>query len=384
MSDQSSPALPKWPFYLGDLLLLLVAGLIYWQGNHAPWQGQLRFLPWEAWALVACVALGATLGVWPHLLEHRAAARLAEAQHLDHAVLQVQNIEAVARQISSATAGWQAVQDDATKAVQSAAEIAESITTEARSFQDFLAKANETEKNHLRLEVEKLRRGEAEWLQVLTRILDHTYAIHQAAVRSGQPGLMEQLDHFQRACRDAARRVGLVPFVASAGEAFSPQTHQLADADAPVPPDPVVADTLAPGIRYQGRVARLPLVALKGAREDGSDLSLRAINHRREQIGITPPITHPASPPSDPAPSAKEPARAEPPEEVATSGAFPDPEPRRETGLEPGTFSGNEAAEADEPQDPAAEAEVPAEGDPASPGGREPKRAGPEQESLDF
>ena len=324
MSDQNSPALPKWPFYLGDLVLLLAAGLIYWQGDHAPWQGHLRFLAWEAWALVACVALGAALGVWPHLLEHRATSRLAEAQHLDHAVLQVQNIESVAHQISSATANWQAVQDEATKAVQSAREIAESMTTEARAFQDFLQKANETEKNHLRLEVEKLHRAETEWLQVLTRILDHTYAIHLAATRSGQPGLIEQLGHFQRACRDAARRVGLVPFVAPPGEPFDLKTHQLADANAPLPPEPVVADTVATGIRYQGQVARLPLVTLKGAREERSDLSLRAINNRREQVGIATPIAPPASPAADAEPPANDLANGDTAETADATPTDPD------------------------------------------------------------
>jgi len=304
----------------------------------------------------------------------------------------VQNIESVARQISSATANWQAVQDDATKAVQAAREIAESMATEARSFQDFLAKANETEKNHLRLEVEKLRRAEAEWLQVLTRVLDHTYAIHLAAVRSGQPRLIEQLDHFQRACREAARRVGLVPFVAPPGEPYDPKTHQLSDANAPLPPEPVVADTLAPGIRFQGRVARLPLVTLKGTREERSDLSLRAINHRREQIGIATPITQPGSPAGEPEPPAEEPAPTEPAEPLAAAGsseALPDPEtaPESEPGLD--TPSGAETSNTSDSPGQDEATEVGASESLASEEAREAKRDGPEkdgsqQESLGF
>jgi len=387
MSDQRSPALPKWPFYLGDLLLLLAAGLIYWQGDHAPGQGHLRFFPWEAWALVTCVALGATLGVWPHLLHYRASARVAEAQHLDHAVLQVQNIEGVARQISSATANWQAVQDDTTKAVQAAREIAESMAAEAQSFQDFLQKANETEKNHLRLEVEKLRRAEAEWLQVLTRILDHTYAIHLAAVRSSQPGLIEQLGHFQRACRDAARRVGLVPFVAPPGEPYDPKTHQLTDANAQLPLEPVVADTVATGIRYQGQVARLPLVTLKGGREEQSDLSLRAINHRREQLGIATPIARPVRLAAKPGPPAGEAAAAEPVEEgaaVEPSEAVPDRETAPESEPEPNPPPGDEVPEASESCDPVEAAKAAADVRTASEETREPNRGGPQQEPLGF
>jgi hypothetical protein len=336
MSDQNPPGLPEWPFYLGDLLLLGVAGLIYWQGDHAPWQGHLRFFPWEAWALVACVIAAAVLGVLPHLLAHRAATRVAEAQHLDHALLQVQNIEAVARQITGATANWQGVQDDATKAVQSAREIAESIATEARAFQDFLAKANETEKSHLRLEVEKLRRAEGEWLQVLTWILDHTYAIYMAALRSGQPGLTEQLNRFQRASHDAARRVGLVPFAVPAGEAYDPKAHQLADPQAPLPAEPVIAETIGLGIRFQGRVVRQPAVTLRGVRDERSDLSLRDINQRREQIGLAAPLAGAGSAP-EPEPVADDPSAESPGAETSESvpGSETLPESQPEANGEP-------------------------------------------------
>jgi len=75
----------------------------------------------------------------------------------------------------------------------------------------------------LRLEVEKLRRVESEWLQVAVRMLDHVYALHQGACRSGQPHLIEQVGSFQNACRDAARRVGVTPFTANEGEPFDAQ-----------------------------------------------------------------------------------------------------------------------------------------------------------------
>jgi len=44
---------------------------------------------------------------------------------------------------------------------------------------------NDSEKTTLRLEVEKLRRGELEWLQALVHILDHVFALHTAAMHSG-------------------------------------------------------------------------------------------------------------------------------------------------------------------------------------------------------
>jgi hypothetical protein len=121
-------------------------------------------------------------------------------------------------QIAAATDQWALVQDatkgSAEKTAAGAHEIAERMAAEIREFNEFQAKLNDSEKAALRLEVEKLRRTEGEWMQVVVRILDHIFALHNAAARSGQPELAEQIAHFQNACRDAARRVGLTPFVA--------------------------------------------------------------------------------------------------------------------------------------------------------------------------
>jgi len=203
MSQRTEPRLPKLPFVFADIVLLGVACLIFWR-SQAP------MTPWDMFFCAASVALGAVLCVAPFLLEYRAATKLTEADRLADAVLQIENIEIIGRQINHATANWQAAHEQANKSVEAAREIAESITAEARSFSEFLKKSNETEKNHLRLEVDKLRRAESEWLQILVRILDHIFALNQAAVHSGQANLVKQLDQFQNACRDISRRVGLV------------------------------------------------------------------------------------------------------------------------------------------------------------------------------
>src|SRR2546422_3315825 len=223
MSQRTELRLSKLPFVFADLVLLGVAYLIFWR-SQAP------MTPWEMFFCAASVALGAVLCVAPFLLEYRAAMKLSEADRLANAILQIENIEIIGRQINLATANWQAAHEQADKTVEAAREMAASITAEARSFSEFLKKANETEKNHLRLEVDKLRRAESEWLQILVRILDHIFALNQAAVRSGQGNLAEQIGQFQNACRDIARRVGLVPFVAIAGEPFDSKVHQLSDA----------------------------------------------------------------------------------------------------------------------------------------------------------
>ena len=72
------------------------------------------------------------------------------------------------------------------------------MAAEVREFSEFMQKMNDSEKAALRLEIEKLRRGEGEWLQVLVRILDHVFLLHAAAMRSGQPKLVGQISQFSK------------------------------------------------------------------------------------------------------------------------------------------------------------------------------------------
>jgi hypothetical protein len=85
------------------------------------------------------------------------------------------------------------VQEGADKVARTSKEIAERMSAEAKAFMEFMQKANDSEKANLRLEVDKLRRSETDWLQVLVRMLDHVYALHLGAIRSGQPALIAQL-----------------------------------------------------------------------------------------------------------------------------------------------------------------------------------------------
>jgi hypothetical protein len=128
-----------------------------------------------------------------------------------------------------------------------------------------MQKASDSEKATLRLEVEKLRRGEGQWLQVLVNLLDHVFALYQAGSRSGQPNLEAQLGRFQEACRDVVRRVGLVPFEAQTDEPFDPAKHQLPDDDPPPAPDARVGQTLAAGYAFQGQLVRRSLVVVRPA-----------------------------------------------------------------------------------------------------------------------
>jgi len=255
MSDLNAPPLAKWPFFLGDAVLLGMAIFI-------TYQCKLPLGHWELCFVVLCVAGGMLLGIAPFLLEYDALVKLTEANALTTVVSQLHNLEGIAAQISGATSRWQDAQDQADKTARSAREIADRMTAEAQAFTEFMRQASDNERATLRLEVEKLRRAEGDWLQVLVRTLDHVFALHQGALRSGQPGLIEQLGNFQNACRDAARRVGLTPFAANEAEPFDPQRHRLLDEAAKPPADAVVAQTIAVGYTFQGRLIRPALVSL--------------------------------------------------------------------------------------------------------------------------
>lgn len=258
MLDRTPPPVPKWPFFVGDAVLLATAAFIYKQ-SHLP------LGHWELAACVACIALGAAASLLPFVLDYRAATKALEADALGAVADKIQHLDRVAAQINAATREWENVQLQAEKIAGEARAITDRITAEARDFTQCMERMNDTEKATLRLEAEKLRRAETEWLQVLVHVLDHVHALLAAAARANQPRVLEQLTRFQAACHDAARRVGVVPFVPAPGERFDPQRHQPADMEAPPPDGAVVSEVLAAGFTWQGRLVRPALVRLNAA-----------------------------------------------------------------------------------------------------------------------
>jgi len=254
------PSTPRWPFFLGDAVLVVFSFVLFY-GSPASSGCPVLI------ACTVCIALGAFLGVLPFLLDDRAARRQEEAAGLASTVNQIQNLESLAGRIADATAQWQSIHDQASQTATAARSTAEAMSTEMKSFIEFLEKANDSERQHLRLEVEKLKRGESDWVAVLVRVMDHVYAIHAAGVRSGQPTVINQLTQFQNACRDAIRRVGLAPVDVEPGTPFDPEKHQLPP-DVPARPGARVAGTLATGFTLRGERIRPPLVQVVGQTSD--------------------------------------------------------------------------------------------------------------------
>jgi len=263
---------PKWPFLLGDALLLGMAFFIVWKSPHPISQ-------WETIACLAAAALAAIVGAAPFVLDYRAILRVVEVNALSEVAGKIQDLERLATQINAATDEWTNVQTQAEKISNEAKAISDRMTEEVRQFSEFIQKMNDSEKAALRLEVGKLRRGEAEWLQVLVRILDHVFALRAAAVHSSQPRIAEQVTHFQNACCDAARRVGVAPFVAEPNELFNPDCHQALDEKSKRPANATIAEMVGVGYTFQGKLLRPALVRLK---ENGT------AKHDEEQLSLEP------------------------------------------------------------------------------------------------
>ena len=252
----------KWPFVLADLLLVGMAGFII---LTATWP----LSRWEIMAAAPCVIVGCWIGLIPFVREHTAAVKLWEQANLAAAARQLSAVSDVAEQIRLATAQWQGIQDTVTRTAASSTAAAEKVSAETKAFSEFLSKTNDQEKAALKLEIDKMRRGHTEHLQVIVHTMDHIHALYQAGCRSGIPAVVEQLGQFRGACLDAARRIGLAVYEARPGDLFDPQSHQTPDGQTP-PEGSIVEATIACGLTYQGQPLRRILVALQGMPAPGS------------------------------------------------------------------------------------------------------------------
>jgi hypothetical protein len=243
---------------VGDVTLLIAAYVLF---DNRPWAA---FGLQEAFWCFICVATGAWVMVLPFLREFQAQADLTEAKELAASVEKISSVDAIAKKIENATEQWLHVEDRANEINAASREIAGKINAEAREFTEFLQKANDTEKNHLRLEVDKLNRTQVDWIKVVTGMLDHVFALNQAGRQSGQEKLMGQLDNFQVACRDVARRVGVVTHEPKPDEGFDAGKHQLRDPEADPEAGAKIIGIAVQGLSHQGQILRKAVVVIEG------------------------------------------------------------------------------------------------------------------------
>ena len=255
MTDRAVPNLGLWPFLLADILFLGMAALIVYLSPRP-----LDML--HISALITCVGAGAWCSFLPFLRRFQAGLKLQESANLQSAVEQIGQIDRVARQIEDATRNWELSSEHSNRTVEAAKSISEKMHSEAVEFGQFLESANDIEKNHLRLEVDKLRQVEKQWLQLTLHLLDHVYSLYLAGLRSGQDNVIAQLTQFKDACRELIRRIGLIPENVEPGVPYDPDQHQLPASETSPTGPAVIEDMLAPGYTFQGQPLRKPLVVI--------------------------------------------------------------------------------------------------------------------------
>ena len=260
MNDVTNWKVPKWPFLA---IYAVMLGFAYYFILRAP----QSMHHWEVAA--GCVVAGAVVCLIPFYLDYRAMERALEINALGAATEKIQNLEKISEQIET-TANHLAViqgtvQAETGKTTAAAKAVADKMAEEGRQFSQFMLKVNDNEKATLRLEVEKLHRAEGEWLQILVRVLDHVFALHTGAVRTGDQRFIEPIANFQNACRETVRRLGLALLVAEPDEPFDAERHQVAGKPEKIPDGAVVVETVGAGYTFQGKLLRPALVRLREA-----------------------------------------------------------------------------------------------------------------------
>lgn len=274
MSVDSIPQIKRWPFVVGDVLLLgTAAGLAI--------MAHLGQLPWStgvAFVITLAVVAGAWLLVWPFLKDHEMAAQAHLQEDWADTLQQVRHVQAVAAQVTSAITHVTTAQDTTRKCISQAEQLAERLQAEHQVFVQALHQSNDKEKRSMQLEIDKMRRSEEESLEVIVHLLDHTFALLQAGRRTGQTGLVEQLTQFRGACLDATRRLGLVAHEAAPGDKFDPQIHRVADASEDVEGG-VIVGTIACGYTYRGSGIRPIIVRLESSGASSVGAMSESLSH---------------------------------------------------------------------------------------------------------
>jgi hypothetical protein len=147
----SPPPVKRWPFVLGDVLLLGIALGVVVLGGSPP--GLVTLV-----VVAICVLLGVGLLVAPYLMEYEARVRFAEAATHDQLEIQARRLAQTVEQLSHAVSRSQSTEEQAGQALGTIEELTEKLTSQSDELASALARSTEREIADLKLQLERVAR----------------------------------------------------------------------------------------------------------------------------------------------------------------------------------------------------------------------------------
>ena len=206
----AAPRLSSWPFLLIDGTILFTAAAIL---NTAE-----RPLPLSTGALIALlVVIGGAVALFPFWRAYRNELKFAELEAVEETVRRIEGLSTVADRVERAESSWLEAKNSSETIAKNLNETTTALYEESKAIREFAHQQNDQQKANLRLEVQKLKQWETEWVQAGTIALDHTAALHAAILQLEDAQATRKLNKFQNSIHEIMRRVGLVGFAPRPG-----------------------------------------------------------------------------------------------------------------------------------------------------------------------
>lgn len=326
MLPAETPKLPKWPFLLGDALLLGTAWLIADQVRN-PFTGQP--LIW----IVVCVVAAAILGAIPFLADYarKQDEALDERQRGLDAI--ARTVAASAEQIGISANGLNELTQLAQKNLQAAAQLGPALEQKVTALKAELTATRDDDRAALRKEIAALRSVEAQRIEAAVQHLTKTAAEFARA----ETALQKQLAEVRELCTSAGDLA-----VTLNGAAESLQAARAAIAAAPAPAaSPAAAPAPEPEIpaakpepKRSRKTAPVPETSeAPPAPVPAEPAALVEPPPAPEPVADTPTLEPPAAPPE--APRQDEPSVVPPVQNEGGPAAEAAPPPRKRAPRKP-------------------------------------------------
>jgi hypothetical protein len=304
------PRMPKWPFLVGDALLLGLALAIGFYA-HNPFAGKPLVL------IVACVALGAVLGTWPFIADYESKRNEALDERQRGLEALAHTITSSAEQISIAAQSLPGMAEAVTKSLKSVEQLPARFQEKMGEVKQRLAEVSDARKGASAAENERLATTADHILQAVTELAKFEAAAQKNLAAAGDKLDAKAAQIFKQLDAKIAALTTLAEKFSASPERARPEPAERASA-APLPeekPAPARASTRKePEAPPNEPAVVAPVVAEKPASIEPIVIETPAEEPKAPRTR-TPARKEPETPPSESA--AIIPARPEPAERAA-------------------------------------------------------------------